>query len=402
MNADLHHLTRYHRFGDPCAFHALVQAHGGMVFAVARRLTQDAALAEEVAQDTFLALAKSGHTIRESVAAWLHSIARRKAINALLGEIRRKRHEQAAGEALNEKDAGSWHEVEPFVDDALEELPERLRSLVIEHYLEQRTQQEIAKRHGLSQSTVSRQIETGLQLLRDGLRGRGVICGLGFAALLVTHTAQAAPAALTVAMGKLAITGIGSTGTLSTTIIMTTTKTTLIVATSAVLLLLPVIYFSSQRETAPPSTAIDIASQPQSKKAKAAPLQQLPALPAAGGTASLETRLSEAEAGRAKAEAELAALRESLAPMQGRVIVNLGKVEDIGKRTGAILPALAEMQTLLERDPATLSADEKRRLLDLQRQHAEVLGMLPEIAGFQDRPEEYGNFFRNMIQQSAS
>ncbi|MDP1590701.1 MAG: hypothetical protein Q8M07_23305, partial [Prosthecobacter sp.] len=76
-------------------------------------------------------------------------------------------------------------------------------------------------------------------------------------------------------------------------------------------------------------------------------------------------------------------------------------MEDIGKRTGAILPALAEMQTLLERDPATLSADEKRRLLDLQRQHAEVLGMLPEIAGFQDRPEEYGKFFRNMIQQSA-
>ncbi|HBJ85247.1 MAG TPA: hypothetical protein DDZ88_15510 [Verrucomicrobiales bacterium] len=116
----------------------------------------------------------------------------------------------------------------------------------------------------------------------------------------------------------------------------------------------------------------------------------------------LEARLAEETQARAKAEAEADALRKSIAPMQGQVVVTLGKVEDIGKRTGAILPALAEMLALLERDPATLSADEKRRLLNLQRQHAEVLGMLPEIAGFQDRPEEYGKFFRNMIQQSAS
>ncbi|HBJ85037.1 MAG TPA: hypothetical protein DDZ88_14435 [Verrucomicrobiales bacterium] len=47
--------------------------------------------------------------------------------------------------------------------------------------------------------------------------------------------------------------------------------------------------------------------------------------------------------------------------------------------TWDILPSLAEMQALLERDPATLSADEKRRPLNLQRQHAEVLGLLPPV-----------------------
>ena len=73
----------------------------------------------------------------------------------------------------------------------------------------------------------------------------------------------------------------------------------------------------------------------------------------------------------------------------------------MSRRAGMSVAAWFAM-ALQKRSPrATLSADEKRRLLDLQRQHAEVLGMLPEIAGFQDRPEEYGKFFRNMIQQSA-
>ena len=81
--------------------------------------------------------------------------------------------------------------------------------------------------------------------------------------------------------------------------------------------------------------------------------------------------------------------------------MSLGKIEDMGKRTGMILPALGELRELSSRDRATLSADEKRRLLDLQRQHADVLGMLPEIANFQNNPAEYANFFRNMVQQAA-
>ncbi len=115
----------------------------------------------------------------------------------------------------------------------------------------------------------------------------------------------------------------------------------------------------------------------------------------------LEKRLGAESRARERAEEDVAALRASAAPLQGKVVVSLGTVEDIGKRTGLTLPALREMRALLTRDRSTLSVEEKRRLLDLQRQHADVLGMLPEIAGFQDRPAEYGSFFRNMVQQAA-
>ena len=136
------------------------------------------------------------------------------------------------------------------------------------------------------------------------------------------------------------------------------------------------------------------------------PSVNLAAPPAAGGAEAakvreLEERLAGEKSARLKAESDTASLRAGIAPLAGEVVISLGKIEDIGRRTGMIVPALAELRALSNRDRATLSPDEKRRLLDLQRQHADVLGMLPEIASFQDNPAEYGNFFRNMVQQAA-
>lgn len=96
MDTHLQLLTRYHRHGDAEAFTALVRDHAGMVFATAKRVTGDAALAEDVAQETFLELARSAQGTVKLVAAWLHRVAWRKACNTLRGETRRLRHEQDA------------------------------------------------------------------------------------------------------------------------------------------------------------------------------------------------------------------------------------------------------------------------------------------------------------------
>lgn len=212
MHTDLNLLSRYHRQGDAGAFQTLVQMHGGMVFAAARRITQDAALAEEVAQDAFLALARRGHGVKDSVAAWLHHVARQKAVNVVRGEVRRRQREQDAA-ALHEMEEDSWREIEPLVDEALDALPEEVRTLVIEHYLEQRTQQDMAASLGVSQSTVSRQIERGLQLLREDLRKRGVACGAGLGAVLAAEAGGTAPAALIASLSRLAMSGVGSATT---------------------------------------------------------------------------------------------------------------------------------------------------------------------------------------------
>src|SRR4051812_11776254 len=188
MDSHRHLLARYHRHGDADAFCALVGDHAGMVFATARRITRDAALAEDVAQETFLELARSGHEAVECVAAWLHRVAWRKACNAVRGESRRRHSEQAAAQVLHEVPGvtadGTWAEMEPLIDGLLDELPANLREPLVQHYLEGRTQQELAARLGVSQSTVSRLLDSAIGELRSALRRKGVICSAGLATLL--------------------------------------------------------------------------------------------------------------------------------------------------------------------------------------------------------------------------
>ncbi|GEP40999.1 RNA polymerase sigma factor [Brevifollis gellanilyticus] len=211
MDTDLALLTRYHRQRDAQAFQTLVESHAAMVHATARRVTQDAALAQDAAQETFLALARSSGSAIRCVGAWLHQAAWRKACMLVRSESRRHLYEEAAAEHLHTEPDATWAEIEPVLDEALAELPEALRTLLIERFLEGRTQQEIATRTGLSQSTVSRQIDQGITELQAKLGARGVIVStVGLTSLLGVNAMQALPAALAATFGKIALSGVGT------------------------------------------------------------------------------------------------------------------------------------------------------------------------------------------------
>lgn len=253
MQTDLQLLKRYHHHGDAGAFQALVEAHAGMVHATACRVTRDAALAQDVAQETFLALARSSGSAIQSIGAWLHHVAWQKAQNIVRGECRRQHHEAAAAEQWNDPATeATWAELEPLVDEALAELPEQTRAMIVECYLAGRTQQELAARMGISQSTVSRQLESAIGELRAGLKRKGVICGAGLSALLGTHSANAAPAGLTASLGKVSISGLGTHAATTSTLIAMTTTTKLLIATAAVAVIsVPIVL---QKSSVPQST----------------------------------------------------------------------------------------------------------------------------------------------------
>ena len=233
METDLHLLIRYHRHGDPEAFRSLVDAHAGMVHATASRVTRDGILAQDVAQETFLALARSSGAAIQSVGAWLHHVAWQKARDVVRGEARRQNYEAAAAEYWQQTQTqteATWAELEPALDDALNDLAVQPKAMIIARYFEGRTQQEIAKKHGISQATVSRALDQGINELRSKLKARGVLCGAGLAALLAAHAAQAAPPALVTTLGKLALTGVGAA---TTTLTLTQTLTTILMTPAA-------------------------------------------------------------------------------------------------------------------------------------------------------------------------
>ena len=131
----------------------------------------------------------------------------------------------------------TWPDIEPHVDEALNELPQELREVLVLYFLEGRTQAEIARHLDRNQATVSRAIERGISAMREALKARGITCGIGFAALFANQSAHAMPAALQASLGKLSLTSIGASSVAipattvagSTLIAMTTTTKALLI-----------------------------------------------------------------------------------------------------------------------------------------------------------------------------
>ena len=75
--ADHELLTAYAERAEEGAFHAIVQRHSALVHGVAVRRTGDAALAEDVVQQVFLALARKARSLAGQVklGGWLHRAA---------------------------------------------------------------------------------------------------------------------------------------------------------------------------------------------------------------------------------------------------------------------------------------------------------------------------------------
>jgi len=108
------------RAGDPAAFRRLVAVHGRAVYQLCWRITRDADLAEDAAQETFYKVWRSldGFDGRAAFSTWLHRIA----ANAALEQLRRNaRH--ANGLPLDPVDADAEAGA-PFLDASADAGPE--------------------------------------------------------------------------------------------------------------------------------------------------------------------------------------------------------------------------------------------------------------------------------------
>ena len=90
------------------------------------------------------------------------------------------------------------------------------------------------------------------------------------------------------------------------------------------------------------------------------------------------------------------------AALKGNVVVNLGKVEDIGRKAAEMLLQQGELAALNGTEPTSRTTEQKRRLLELERQQAAALGTLEEIEGFQDNADEYSRFFSSLLEKAAN
>src|SRR5438552_3126388 len=83
-------LERFVAERDENAFSALVGRHGPLVLTVCRRVLHNTEDVEDAFQATFLVLVRKAGSIakKESVASWLHGVARRTAVRAKMAALR--------------------------------------------------------------------------------------------------------------------------------------------------------------------------------------------------------------------------------------------------------------------------------------------------------------------------
>lgn len=148
-------------------FPALVRAHQSMVFGLACRFLRDRTTAEELAQDVFLRLHRNLDRVDpERVVPWL----RRVTANRCIDEARRrKRRPEVPLEAVPEP-AGPAPGGDLLLEERLRRLvaalPAQARIVVLLHFQEDMTLEEIADVLGLSLNTVKSRLHRSLVLLR--------------------------------------------------------------------------------------------------------------------------------------------------------------------------------------------------------------------------------------------
>jgi RNA polymerase sigma-70 factor (ECF subfamily) len=164
------------RDGEARAFEVIFDRHGGAAFSLAYRMCGRRAMAEDIVQEAFLSLWRSGaryDRARGSVRSWVLSVVHNRAIDAfrrgVAGE-RREVHE----EGLAERQPAREHtetEVERrddarMVRRALDELPQEQRQVIELAYFGGFTHSQISEMLGLPAGTVKGRMRLGLTKLR--------------------------------------------------------------------------------------------------------------------------------------------------------------------------------------------------------------------------------------------
>lgn len=159
---------------DQDALERVMERHGPAVLGLARRVVVDRAAAEEVAQDTFLALWQRPGAFdpaKGSLRGFLLGVARKKAIDAVRKEAVRTR----ARVALEQRGIPGAPSVDveerETVLTALGELTKLQREAIFLAYFGGLTYREVAGELGVPLGTAKTRMRDGLQRLRSLLEG---------------------------------------------------------------------------------------------------------------------------------------------------------------------------------------------------------------------------------------
>jgi RNA polymerase sigma-70 factor (ECF subfamily) len=172
---------------DADAFEVVLERHADAAFSLAYRICGRRSVAEDIAQESFLALWRSGaryDRARGSVRTWTLGIVHNRAIDALRRSgthDRRRASDEGIEETLEAPERTEDQAIENAVSSeirgALAELPSDQRKVIELAYFGGFTHTEIASMLDTPVGTVKGRMRLGLQKLRSQLQGWQAVSG---------------------------------------------------------------------------------------------------------------------------------------------------------------------------------------------------------------------------------
>jgi len=215
LGSDRELVGSYAREGSESAFRALVSRHVNLVFATAWRQVGDRGLAEEITQNTFMALARKAPSLasHETIAGWLHRTAILEAKLRIRTELRRQRREDIAAQFSQIESSGipTTQDLLPLLDEGLIQLRESERLAIVLRFLEGLSLAEVGSTLGVSEEAARKRVDRALTRLTKFFRVRGFPLAGAASTTLLTHAAQVAPTGLATNAANAALLAAAST-----------------------------------------------------------------------------------------------------------------------------------------------------------------------------------------------
>jgi RNA polymerase sigma factor (sigma-70 family) len=228
QETDVNLLNRFASHRDEAAFGELTARYLGLIYHVALRRTGDREMAEEISQNVLCAVvSKAAGLARhpDRLPAWLHRATLFESSKAMRSEASHQRRKQLVHPDMiastADADPAAWNAAMPLLDLALDRLPDADRHIVLRHYFEGKSFNQIGAEVSRPAATVQKQCRRALDKLARILRGKGVALSVAtLASGLAVQSAKAAPPALLKSAAAKALAGAASHSTTSLTLFM--------------------------------------------------------------------------------------------------------------------------------------------------------------------------------------
>ncbi|MEZ5323651.1 MAG: sigma-70 family RNA polymerase sigma factor [Verrucomicrobiales bacterium] len=224
-------LKCYAETRSEAAFCTLVERYAGMVMASAVRRTGDLGLAEEATQSVFIILARKASSLQNhpALCAWFYTTTRLQCQSVLRTERRQKRKHQALMKELRALDSNQTPDTivddcQPLLDEALDELNETDRRLILLRFIDGANYLDLSHRLGASEVTCRKRVSRALEKLRCFLQRKGVavpVAALG--GVMTTQFEKAAASELSTSIAQQALVNLPTIST--PTLIINTLET---------------------------------------------------------------------------------------------------------------------------------------------------------------------------------